>query len=55
LPTEIGLELLESPGQRRLADVHVPSGVGDRPGLGHRDERTQQYEIHARFLHAFLA
>ena len=46
LPAQIGLELLQPPGQCRLAHVQVLGGIGDRTGIGHGNERPQQDEIH---------
>ena len=59
LGAEVELELLEPPGERRLADADPLGGVGDRAGIGDGEKGPEQDEIHTcdscMLIHAYYA
>ena len=46
LGTEVGLELLEPAGEGGLAHMDLLGGVADRTGIGHRDQRPDEHQLH---------
>ena len=42
---QLGLELLEAPGQRGLTDVYPFGGVSDRARVGHGQKRSEQQQV----------
>ena len=46
LGTEVGLELLKPAGEGGLAHMDLLGGVADRTGIGHRDQRPDEHQVH---------